>query len=84
METPDFAGKNFPSSRLDETSYCLTSSLDRSFPFFLWLRLVTGLRLMHVHRRHLQTAMRAVSSEVERAIRHRPHQWFCFRKVWED
>ncbi len=27
-------------------------------PFFLWLRLVTGQRLLQVHRRHLGTAMR--------------------------
>ena len=33
-------------------------------PFFLWLRLVTGQRLLHVHRRHLQTAMRDVSQEI--------------------
>jgi len=33
-------------------------------PFFLWLRLITGQRLMLVHRCHLQTAMRDASREV--------------------
>lgn len=29
-----------------------------SLPFFLWLRMVTGQRLLQIHRRHLGTAMR--------------------------
>lgn len=33
-------------------------------PFFLWLRLVTGQRLMQVHRTHLGTAMRNADLEV--------------------
>lgn len=33
-------------------------------PFFLWLRLITGQRLLHVHRRHLQTAKRDASQEI--------------------
>ena len=35
-----------------------------SFPFFLWLRMLTGQRLMQVHRFHLQTAMRDAGQEV--------------------
>ena len=34
------------------------------FPFFLWLRLVTGQRLAQVHRKHLGAAMRNVDLEV--------------------
>jgi RNA polymerase sigma-70 factor (ECF subfamily) len=33
-------------------------------PFFLWLRLVTGQRLMRVHRQHLGAAMRDAAREV--------------------
>lgn len=33
--------------------------------------------------RDLQTAMQAVTTEIEGAIRFRPHQWFCFNKVWQ-
>lgn len=36
----------------------------QNYPFFLWLRLLTGQRLMHVHRFHLQTAMRDAGQEV--------------------
>lgn len=37
---------------------------DRQLPLFLWLRLITGQRLLHIHRRHLQTAMRDASREI--------------------
>src|SRR5262249_30555087 len=33
-------------------------------PFFLWLRLLTGQRLLEIHRRHLGTLMRAAGQEV--------------------
>jgi RNA polymerase sigma-70 factor (ECF subfamily) len=33
-------------------------------PFFLWLRMVTGQKLLEVHRRHLQTRMRNAGLEV--------------------
>ena len=33
-------------------------------PFFLWLRMMTGQKLLEVHRRHLQTQMRDVGHEV--------------------
>ncbi len=32
--------------------------------------------------RDFLTTARAVAKEVEWAIRERPHQWFCFRKIW--
>lgn len=28
-------------------------------------------------------AVRRIGAEIEWAIRQRPHQWFCFRKLWE-
>ena len=37
---------------------------DRSFTTYLWLRLVTGQRLMQIHRHHLGTAMRDAGREV--------------------
>jgi len=36
----------------------------RELPFFLWLRLVAGQRLMRIHREHLGAAMRDVGREV--------------------
>ena len=35
-----------------------------TMPFFLWLRLVTGERLLRIHRQHLGTAMRDAGREV--------------------
>ena len=62
-------GRVDPSDVLQEAYIDLAKKLpeyakDRSFPFFLWLRLLTGQRLMHVHRQHLQTAMRDATREV--------------------
>lgn len=37
---------------------------EAKIPFFLWLRLVTGQRLLQIHRRHLGTAMRDAEMEV--------------------
>lgn len=37
---------------------------ERKVPLFLWLRFITGQRLLQVHRRHLQTAMRDAGLEV--------------------
>ena len=37
---------------------------DPRLPFFLWLRLLTGQRLLMVHRQHLGTQMRDVGHEV--------------------
>jgi RNA polymerase sigma-70 factor (ECF subfamily) len=43
----------------------LPEYLKRSdFPFFLWLRLVVGERLLRVHRHHLGAAMRNASREI--------------------
>src|SRR6478609_2246646 len=36
----------------------------REMPFFLWLRLVAGQRLMRIHREHLGSAMRDAGREV--------------------
>ncbi len=36
----------------------------RAMPFFLWLRLVTGQRMMRIHREHLGAAARDVGREV--------------------
>ena len=62
-------GRVDPSDVLQEAYIDLTKRLpdyakDRSYPFFLWLRLLTGQRLMHIHRYHLQTQMRDASQEV--------------------
>lgn len=35
-----------------------------SLPFFLWLRLLTGQRLLAIHRQHLGAKMRSVGQEV--------------------
>src|SRR5262249_10607509 len=35
-----------------------------TMPFFLWLRLLTGQRLMRIHRQHLGAAMRDADREV--------------------
>ena len=34
-------------------------------------------------RRHRARRASRFAAELEAAIRERPHQWFCFRKVWE-
>jgi RNA polymerase sigma-70 factor (ECF subfamily) len=39
-----------------------------SLPFFLWLRLLTGQRLLAIHRQHLGTKMRDAGQEV--SLRH--------------
>jgi RNA polymerase sigma-70 factor (ECF subfamily) len=36
----------------------------QEIPFFLWLRMVTGQKLLEVHRRHLGTQLRDVAREV--------------------
>jgi KDO2-lipid IV(A) lauroyltransferase len=30
----------------------------------------------------MEQALRSFATELEWAIAHRPHQWFCFRKLW--
>jgi RNA polymerase sigma-70 factor (ECF subfamily) len=62
-------GRVDPSDVLQEAYIDMAERLpeyvrDRSFTAYLWLRLVTGQRLMQIHRRHLGTAMRDAGREV--------------------
>ena len=62
-------GRVDPSDVLQEAYIDLAERLpeyarDRAFTPYLWLRLVTGQRLVEVHRRHLGTAMRDAGREV--------------------
>lgn len=62
-------GRVDPSDVLQEVFLDLASELPsyaqrRKIPFFLWMRLVTGQRLMVVHRRHLGTEMRDAARDV--------------------
>ena len=62
-------GRVDPSDVLQEAYLDLAKRLpdyakEQSYPFFLWLRMLTGQRLMLTHRFHLQTAMRDAGQEV--------------------
>jgi RNA polymerase sigma-70 factor, ECF subfamily len=62
-------GRVDPSDVLQEAYIDMAERLpeyvrDRPFTPYLWLRLVTGQRLMQIHRRHLGTAMRDAGREV--------------------
>jgi RNA polymerase sigma-70 factor (ECF subfamily) len=62
-------GRVDPSDVLQEAYIDMAERLpeyvrDRSFTTYLWLRLVTGQRLMQIHRHHLGTAMRDAGREV--------------------
>jgi RNA polymerase sigma-70 factor (ECF subfamily) len=62
-------GRVDPSDILQEAYIDLAARLpdfarDRPMPPFLWLRLVTGQRLMQVHRHHLGASMRSAGREV--------------------
>ena len=63
-------GRVDPSDVLQEAyldlAHQFTSFVQRreEMPFFLWLRLLTGQRLMRVHRQHLGTLMRDAGREV--------------------
>ena len=62
-------GRVDPSDVLQEAYIDMAERLpeyvrDRAFTTYLWLRLVTGQRLMQIHRRHLGTAMRDAGREV--------------------
>jgi RNA polymerase sigma-70 factor (ECF subfamily) len=66
---PRLQGRLDPSDVLQEAF--LTASLqlkdyagDRSIPFFLWLRLVTGQKLVALHRHHLGKQLRDAGREV--------------------
>ena len=49
---------------LDVANRAAEYAANPTMPFFLWLRLLTGQRLMMVHRLHLGTKMRDVGQEV--------------------
>ncbi len=62
-------GRVDPSDVLQEAFLDLASELPaysrkRAIPLFLWMRLVTGQRLMQVHRRHLGVQMRDAGRDV--------------------
>ena len=62
-------GRVDPSDVLQEAYLDLASKLPGfaekpPMPFFLWLRLVTGERLLRVHRQHLGAAMRYAGREI--------------------
>jgi RNA polymerase sigma-70 factor, ECF subfamily len=63
-------GRVDPSDVLQEAYLDLTRQFPsyterrEAMPFFLWLRLLTGQRLMRVHREHLGAAMRDADREV--------------------
>jgi RNA polymerase sigma-70 factor (ECF subfamily) len=62
-------GRVDPSDVLQDAYLDLTQQLPAylakpEMPFFLWLRLLTGQRLMRVHRHHLGAAMRDAGREV--------------------
>lgn len=62
-------GRIDPSDVLQEAFLDLAAELPaysrkRAIPLFLWMRLVTGQRLMQVHRRHLGTQMRDAARDI--------------------
>lgn len=62
-------GRVDPSDVLQEAFIDLASKLKNfqsrgDMPFFLWLRLVTGERLLNIHRRHLDAEKRDVRREI--------------------
>ena len=62
-------GRVDPSDVLQEAYIDLAQKLPEyagrsTMPFFLWLRLVTGERLLRVHRQHLGAAMRDAGREI--------------------
>ena len=62
-------GRIDPSDVVQEAFLDLAAELPdyaekQSIPLFLWMRLVTGQRLMRLHRKHLNTEMRDANREV--------------------
>jgi RNA polymerase sigma-70 factor (ECF subfamily) len=62
-------GRIDPSDVIQEAQLEAAERLDEylrnpTLPFFLWLRLITGQRLLILHRRHLGAQMRAAGREV--------------------
>lgn len=49
---------------LDVSARAAEYAAKPQLPFFLWLRLITGQKLLEIHRRHLQTRMRDAQLEV--------------------
>jgi RNA polymerase sigma-70 factor (ECF subfamily) len=49
---------------LDVSARAAAYAADPTMPFFLWLRFLTGQRLLMVHRQHFGTKMRDVGQEV--------------------
>lgn len=49
---------------LDLTKELPAYSEKQAIPLFLWMRLVTGQRLMRIHRRHLGTEMRDAARDI--------------------
>jgi RNA polymerase sigma-70 factor (ECF subfamily) len=66
---PRLQGRVDPSDVIQDAYVDLTRKirepgLRRELPFFLWLRLVVGERLLRVHRHHLGVAMRDAGREI--------------------
>jgi RNA polymerase sigma-70 factor (ECF subfamily) len=62
-------GRIDPSDVLQDAYFDLAEKLPeyasrRSVPFFIWLRLVVGERLLRIHRHHLGAAMRDAGREI--------------------
>lgn len=49
---------------LDVSMRAAEYSARPELPFFLWLRLITGQKLLEIHRRHLKTQMRDATLEI--------------------
>jgi RNA polymerase sigma-70 factor (ECF subfamily) len=49
---------------LDVSARAAEYSAKPDLPFFLWLRLITGQKLLEIHRRHLKTQMRDATLEI--------------------
>ncbi len=49
---------------IDVNSRAAEYASNDEMPFFLWMRMITGQRLLEIHRRHLQTQMRDAGQEV--------------------
>src|SRR6516162_6780900 len=60
VDPADVVQDAYPAVRVKFPQY----SADPRLPFFLWLRLEVGQKLVDVHRRHLGTKMRDAGQEV--------------------
>ncbi|MFK8115022.1 MAG: sigma-70 family RNA polymerase sigma factor [Rubripirellula sp.] len=62
-------GRVDPSDVLQETFFDYVNrakdySANEDMPFFLWVRMITGQKLLEIHRRHLKVQARDVSREI--------------------